>query len=120
METVLAGLQWDKCLAYLDDIIVIGNSFKNMLENLEKVFERLQRDGLKLKVNKCDLFATKVSYLGHIISRKGITTDPEKIKAVAEWPVPTSVSEICSFLGMCSYYRRFIRYFASEAKLCIV
>jgi hypothetical protein len=60
MATVLAGFQWDKFLLYLDDIILIGNSFENMLENLEKVFDRLQRAGLKLKAKKCYLIATSV------------------------------------------------------------
>lgn len=87
-----------------------------MLCNLERVFDRLLRAGLKLKARKCNLFATKVSYLGHIISQEGIATDPEKIKAVAEWPVPSYVPEVCPFLGLCSYYRQFIRDFASEAK----
>lgn len=93
METVLAGLQWDICLVYLDDIIVIGHSFENMLDNnLGKVFDRL-----KLKAKKYNRFATKVKYLEHIISHEGIATDPEKIAAVAQWPTPSSVSDIRSF-----------------------
>lgn len=100
METVLAGLQWDICLVYLDDIIVIGNSFENMLDNLGKVFDRLQQAGLKLKAKKCNFFATKVKYLGHIIFHEGIATDPEMIAAVAQWPTPSNVSDIRSFLGL--------------------
>lgn len=116
METVLAGLQWDKCLVYLDDIIVVGKSFENMMENLQHVFQRLHQAGLKLKAKKCNLFATRVSYLGHIISKDGISTDPEKVRAVAEWPVPATVTELRSFLGLCSYYRRVIQNFAAVAK----
>ena len=54
------------------------------------------------------MFATKVSYLGHIITKEGIATDPEKIKAVAEWTIPSDVSDACSFLWLCSYQRRYL------------
>ena len=116
METVLAGLQWDICLIYIDDVIVYGRTFEEALKNLETVLERLRIAGLRLKAQKCELFNKSVSFLGHIISDKGIKTDPEKIRAVKEWPVPVSVTEVRSFLGLCSYYRHFIPKFAEMAK----
>jgi hypothetical protein len=67
METVLAGLQWDICLIYLDDVIVLGRSFEDMVTNLRKVYDRLLPAGLKLKAKKCHLFCKKVVYLGHVI-----------------------------------------------------
>ena len=78
METVLAGLHWHICLIYLDDIIVTGKSFENMIENLSTVFDRFKESGLKLKARKCTLFATEVEFLGHLVSPKGISTDPKK------------------------------------------
>jgi len=80
METVLAGLQWDICLIYLDDVIVLGRSFEDMVTNLRKVYDRLLAAGLKLKAKKCHLFCKKVVYLGHVISEAGIANDPEKTK----------------------------------------
>ena len=116
MERVMNGLQWDICLVYLDDIIVSGKSFEEMLENLQKVFDRLREAGLKLKPKKCFLFAKEVSFLGHVISEDGIATDPAKIENVKNWPVPTNVTELRSFLGLCSYYRRYILNFSAVAK----
>jgi hypothetical protein len=98
METVLAGLQWDICLIYLDDVIVLGRSFEDMVTNLKKVYDRLLAAGLKLKAKKCHLFCKKVVYLGHVISEAGIATDPEKTKIVESLPVPTNVKELRSFI----------------------
>ena len=116
METVLRGLQFETCLIYLDDIIVFGKTFEEMVDNLSKVFNRLETAGLKLKPKKCVLFARQVEFLGHIVSSEGISTSPAKTKAVESWMVPRNITEVRSFLGLCSYYRKFVKDFASIAK----
>ena len=115
MERVLSGLPWEVCLLYLDDIIVHAKTFKAELEQLRSVFGRLREAGLKLSPKKCHLFKKPVVFLGHVVSEEGVSTDPEKIKAVCEWPTPTSASTLHSFLGLCSYYCRFVRGFANIA-----
>ena len=115
MEFVLAGLQWQTCLVYLDDVIVYGRDFDEHLERLREVFERLRQAGLKLKPSKGFLLRPKVPYLGHVISAEGVSTDLEKIEAVKRWPVPSRVTDVRSFLGLASYYRRFTQDFAEIA-----
>ena len=116
MENVLRGLSWEICLVYLDDIIVLGKSFTHHLENLEKVFERLRAANLKLNPKKCNLFRRQVNYLGHVVSDNGVAVDPAKIAAITNWPVPRDKHQVRSFLGLCTYYRRYVKGFANIAK----
>ena len=115
MDLVLAGLNLDICLVYLVDIIVFSATPDQHLERLECVFRCLQEANLKLKPSKCCLMQTEVSYLGHIVSGEGISTDSEKIKLINEWPVPTNLRQLRGFLGLAGYYRRFVQGYAKIA-----
>ena len=115
MDVVLSGLNLDICLVYLDDIVTFSKTVEEHLERLDAVFSRLRQAGLKRKPEKCKFFQKSVTFLGHEISDQGIGTCQEKIKAVSEWPVPTNIREVRAFVGLASYYRRFVQNFASIA-----
>lgn len=116
MNKILEGLSWKTCLVYLDDVIVFGQDFESTLDGLRDVLSRLRTAGLKLSPKKCDLFKKKVSYLRHVVTTEGIRVDPGKIEAIREWPVPVNVTQLRSFLGLCSYYCKFIYDFAKLAR----
>ncbi|KFD48296.1 hypothetical protein M513_10788 [Trichuris suis] len=99
MEEVLAGLQWKTCLVYLDDIIVFAKTPAEQIERLGEVLNRLQLAGLKLKPSKCKVMTTEVLFLGHVISQKGISTDPSKCAAVERWNPPRCTNELRQFLA---------------------
>ncbi len=108
MELVLHGLQWEACLVYLDDVIVFGRTYEETLSNLCKVFDRLRDAHLKLKPKKCVLFQKEISFLGHLVTDTGIKCDPTKVEAIRNMEPPKDVSGVKAFLGLASYYRRFL------------
>ena len=101
---------------YLDDIVIFSATYEEHLKRLDAVLERLQKAGLRVKASKCKLFQSSIKYLGHVISEHGVTTDPGKVLAVRNWPVPRSVSEVQTFLSFVGLYRRFIPKFSFVAK----
>jgi len=115
MDLALAGLNFDICLVYLDDIILHSKTLEEHLQRLEKLLQQLQEVNLKLKPSKCSLMQKKVVFLGHVVSGDGIATDPEKIKLVEEWPTPTNLKQLRGFLGLTGYYRKFVNGYAHIA-----
>ncbi|XP_043112873.1 uncharacterized protein LOC122357538 [Puntigrus tetrazona] len=115
MQTIMSDLVFQTLLVYLDDLLVYSSTFEGHLVRLEAVLQRLREAGLKVKVEKCHFLQSEVKFLGHVVSAQGVSTDPDKVSAVRQWPVPHTLKELRSFLGFCSYYRRFIEGFSKVA-----
>ena len=115
MESVLSGLAREKCLVYLDDVLVIGRTFQEHLTNLKEVFTRLAKAGLKLKPSKCKLARGELDFLGYVVSGNRISVDSKKVAAVTEYPTLVDLKSLRAFLGLASYYRRFVPSFSSVA-----
>ena len=115
MERMFGAQHFQSLLLYLDDVVVFSATVDEHVSRLDAVLNRLQRENLRVKLEKCEFFKTEVRYLGHVISKGGVATDPDKISAVAKWAPPKHVTELRSFLGFASYYRRFVLGFASLA-----
>ena len=107
MDIVLAGLNMETCLVYLDDIILFSSDLESHFDRMNKLLNRLQQANLTLKPSKCELLQTSVRFLGHVLSGQGIATD-----VISKWPVPQNLRQLRGFLGITGYYRRFVKDYA--------
>ena len=103
-------------VVFIDDILVFSRNEEEHEEHLRLVLQRLRENQLYAKLSKCEFWLKEVSFLGHVISKGGVSVDPGKVKDVLEWEAPQNVCEIRSFFGMAGYYRRFIEGFSKIAR----
>ena len=118
MDRVLAGLHWETCLFYLDDIIVFAATWEEHLARLRQVFERLRHAQLKLGAEKCTFATKEVSYLGHRVTSEGLLPDPYSVNGHPRDrppPPPRMQQKVSSILGLAGYYRRYVKTFAAIA-----
>ena len=103
-------------IPYLDDLLIHSRSVLEHLGSLATVLEAIAKGGLKLQPHKCQLVVAETSYLGHIVSQDGIRPLPSHTQIIKDWPIPKTRSQVRSFIGKVSYYRKFIKDFAKVAK----
>lgn len=103
-------------LIFFDDIQIYSSCLSDHLDHLRAVFQLMRANQMFAKRSKCAFATSRVEYLGHFIQASGVSTDPHKIKAVAEWPAPSNLKKLRGFLGLAGYYRRFVRDFGIIAR----
>ena len=116
MEMALQGLQWVTCLIHIDDVIVFGKDFDQHMQRFEEVLDRIKKACLKLKASKSYLLQKEVIFLGHVVSGEGKNPSPTNVTKVVDWPTPKNAKQVKQFAAMASYYRRYVRNFASTAR----
>ncbi|KAJ9529072.1 hypothetical protein QJQ45_007118 [Haematococcus lacustris] len=115
MNEAFAEVINDCALVYLDDILVMSKDSEEHLVHLRRVFDLLRKNKFYAKLSKCEFMQRTLKFLGHIISAHGISVDPCKVTAISEWPVPTSLKTLQSFLGAANYVRKFVHNFSTIA-----
>ena len=116
MNEVLFDYLDDFCTAYLDDILIYSTDIADHEDHVKIVLQRLREAGLQVDIKKTEYHVTRTKYLGFIISTDGIEVNPEKISAITNWQLSTTIKGVQSFLGFCNFYRRFIKDYGRVAK----
>ena len=99
-------------LIFFDDILIYSRTWEDHLQHIDEVLSILEKNSLHAKLSKCEFGMEEILYLGHKISAQGIRVDEEKIEAIRSWPKPKTLTQLRGFLGLCSYYRRFVKGFS--------
>ncbi|GKA80104.1 putative reverse transcriptase domain-containing protein [Tanacetum coccineum] len=103
-------------IVFIDDILIYSKDEKEHKEHLKAILELLKKEKLYVKFSKCEFWISKVQFLDHVIDNRGIHVDPAKIESIKDWASPKTATEICQFLGLAGYYRKFIKGFSKIAK----
>ena len=115
MNSIFAEYLDKFVVIFLDDILIYSKNMEEHKQHLKIVFEILRKNQLYASKKKCEFAKTDIEFLGHRVSSEGIHVDPSKTKTIENWPILQNVHEVRSFLGLCSYYRRFVHDFAKIA-----
>ncbi|XP_053398341.1 uncharacterized protein LOC128556716 [Mercenaria mercenaria] len=116
MNLVLRGLTWKAVLAFLDDIVVLGKSFRDHMVNLKEALQRFRTYKLKLKPKKCIFFQKDIEFLGRNVSGNSLAMSKTDIEVVQQWPVPTCAKHVERFMGLANYHRGFVKNFSKLAE----
>ena len=116
MLRTLDGIDNERIFVFLDDLIIVSETLEKHAELLEKVFNRLRERQLRLKPSKCEFLCTEIKFLGLILTKEGLHTDPKKIAAIINYPIPTNLKELRTFLGIAGYFRKFIQNYSIIAR----
>lgn len=116
MNSVLEPFLHKCVVIFIDGILVYSKTWTDHIKHLRAIFTTLDHHQFKVKLSKCSSVQTKLKYLGHVVSKEGVATDPDKVAAIKSWPTPKSGKDIKSFLGLAGYYRKFVQNFGVTSR----
>ncbi|MCG8077951.1 MAG: DDE-type integrase/transposase/recombinase, partial [Candidatus Thiodiazotropha taylori] len=115
MDKILSGLSFRSTLCYLDDVLIFSETFNQHLSDLQEVFDRFRAAGLKLSPEKCRFAQSHCIFLGHQISRQGVSPPSDRLKAVSEYPVPKNTKQLKRYLGLMNWFKKYIPGYSAKA-----